>query len=241
MVVALNLLRRLRVLSQKRLRRLRPRLRSLVARGVVGLSAKRPKVEEGRLGLLHQSVTVIDREIDHEPRRRRGIDREIHPDPCSLPLTSLASANKSSQNTTVVHQFKIVMFESATSVSLPLGHPPELDSWNGKMSLRTTCTTVADRQRCCGWEIPQIGKAVAEFREGRCGFCRGGCTFGNVADGLKESATTTPVRPIEKHACSGGTCYHVLRYAAQRRTLNPPATLPEDLWSAAGRRTLHFE
>jgi hypothetical protein len=106
------------------------------------------------------------------------------------------------------------------------------------MSLRNTCTAVADRQRCCGWGIPQIGKAVAEFREGCCGFCRGGCTFGNVADGLKESATTKSVRPIENHACSWGTCYHVLRYAAQRRTLNPPVALPVNVRSAAGRRTL---
>ena len=83
-----------------------------------------------------------------------------------------------------------------------------------------------------------IGKAVADVQEGRCGFCRGGSTFGNVADGLKESATTKSVRPIENHACSGGTCYHVLRYAAQRRTLNPPVALPVNVRSAAGWRTL---
>ena len=53
--------------------------------------------------------------------------------------------------------------------------------------------------------LQEIGKAVADFQEGRCGFCRGGCTFGNVADGLKESATTKSVRPIENHACSRGT------------------------------------
>ena len=43
------------------------------------------------------------------------------------------------------------------------------------------------------------------FRKGVAGFAGGGSTFGNVADGLKESATTKSVRPIENHACSGGT------------------------------------
>ena len=89
----------------------------------------------------------------------------------------------------------------------------------------------------CGFCLKLV-RPLRNFRKGVAGFAGGGCTFGNVADGLKESATTKSVRPIENHACSGGTCYHVLRYAAQRRTLNPSGTLPMDLRSAAGRRIL---
>ena len=55
----------------------------------------------------------------------------------------------------------------------------------------------------------RIGNAVADgkfrksvrplrnFGKGVACFAGGGCTFGNVADGLKESATTKSVRSIE--------------------------------------------
>ena len=45
--------------------------------------------------------------------------------------------------------------------------------------------------------LRNFGKGVADFAGER-------GTFGNVADGLKESATTKSVRPIEKHAISWG-------------------------------------
>lgn len=116
------------------------------------------------------------------------------------------------------------------------------------MSLRTTCPAVADRQQRCRWGFSIFGKAVADFRQGRCGFCRGGAALlaalPMCVRNLCVKGTCYFVNPIEKHACSTGTCYFVLRSAAQRRTLNTSAALPMVLSLPLGGCSygnVHFE
>ena len=66
-------------------------------------------------------------------------------------------------------QFKIVMFESAASGSLM-----------GKCRCRPYVVALRIGNAVADEELRvlhEIGKAVAEFQEGRCGFCRGVAAF----------------------------------------------------------------